>query len=182
MSETDSTPVESRSGRDGEKVLDDGEDLAYQHREWTAQRIGWVVMGLLVVAALLGLLGSMGPLSTAHSATPDESLGVSYLRFERHHAPARLVVQVAPEAVEAGEVRLWLDEDYLGTLGLQSIVPEPESMELGAERVTYVFAVGEGSGPMEIVFMYQHDGFWQQDARLGLVNGPSVEFDQFIFP
>ncbi|WP_324277336.1 hypothetical protein [Blastococcus brunescens] len=30
---------------------------AFQRREWKAERIGWVLMVLLVVAALVGLLG-----------------------------------------------------------------------------------------------------------------------------
>lgn len=182
MSAVDGSPGDTGPGRDEEKVLDDGEDISYQRREWVAQRIGWSAMALLVVAALLGLLGSMGPLASAYTAAPDESVGVSYMRFERHHAPARLVVGVAPESVEGGEVRLWLDADYVESLGLQSIVPEPESVELGAERITYVFPVSEGNGLMEIIFQYEHDGFWHQDARLGLVDGASLEFYQFIFP
>lgn len=182
MNSVDGSPADTGSGRDGEKVLDDGEDISYQRREWVAQRIGWSAMALLVVAALLGLLGSMGPLASAYTEAPDESIAVSYMRLERHHAPAWFVVEVAPESVLDGEVRLWLDANYLETLGLQSIVPEPESVELGAERITYVFPVGEGNGPLEIIFQYEHDGFWHQDARLGLVDGASLEFYQFIFP
>lgn len=182
MSGADSAPVEYGPERQGQRALDTGEDIAYQRREWIAQRIGWFVMTLLVVAALLGLLGSMGPLASAHSEASDGSIGVSYMRLERHHAPARLVVEVAPESAINEEVRLWIDAEYVKTLGLQSIVPEPDSVELGAERITYVFPVGEGDGPMEITFQYEHEGFWRQDIQLGLVDGASVEFYQFIFP
>jgi hypothetical protein len=92
------------------------------------------------------------------------------------------VVEVAPGAAVDGEVRVWMDAEYLATLGLQSIVPEPDSVELGAERITYTFPVGEANGPMEITFQYEHEGFWQQDIQLGLVDGASLEFHQFIFP
>ena len=178
----DSKPVEPSSGREDQRSFDMGEDVAYQYREWTAQRIGWIVMALFVLAALLGMLGSMGPLASAYNEAPDGSIGVKYMRLERHHAPARFVVEVAPESVVDGEVRLWLDTDYLTTLGLQSVVPEPDRVELGAERITYVFSVAEGDGPMDITFQYEHDGFWRQDVQLGLVDGASLEFYQFIFP
>jgi hypothetical protein len=178
----DSNPVEPGLGREDQRSFDMGEDIAYQHREWTAQRIGWLVMALFVLAALLGLLGSMGPLASAYAEASDGSIGVNYMRLERHHAPARLVVEVSPESVVDGEVRLWMDADYLTSLGLQSIVPEPDSVELGAERITYVFTVSEGDGPMEITFQYEHHGFWRQEVQLGLVHGTSLEFSQFIFP
>lgn len=92
------------------------------------------------------------------------------------------MIEVAPEFLETSEARLWLDAEYVQTIDLQSIVPEPESVELGSERVIYVFAIGEGNRPMGITIGYEHDGLWQQEARLGLANGVTVEFSQFIFP
>jgi len=174
--------VEDGPGRHDEHLLDAGVDIDFQRREWTVQRIGWAAMALLVLAALLGLLGSAGPLATAEKTASDGSLAVSYQRLERHHAPGRFTVDVAPAFVEAGEVRLWLDADYVRVLEIQSIVPEPESVELGADRVIYAFTVREGSGSMEITFFYEHDGYWQQDAQLGLTNGVPVTFGQFVFP
>lgn len=64
MSWNENTRVEGGSGLEAEHVLDEGRDIAYQRREWIAQRIGWVTIALLVVAALLGLLGSVGPSAT----------------------------------------------------------------------------------------------------------------------
>lgn len=175
-------PVENRSGRENEQLLDEGRDLAYQHREWVVQRIGWVIIALVIVAALLGLTGSVGPFAAAHKVATDGSIEISYTQLERHHAPADLVIEVGPGFAEANEVRLWLGADYAHSLGVQSIVPEPDSVELAPERVTYVFTVVEGEGPLEITFSYEHDGFWKQEARLGLENGTPVEFSQFIFP
>lgn len=182
MDHDESGPVEGGTGRENERQLDEGLDFAYQHREWVAQRIGWVSIALLVVAALLGLTGSVGPFATAQKEAPDGSIEIAYTRLERHHAPADLMIRVAPGFAESGEVHLWLEADYVHSLGLQSIVPEPESVELAPERVIYVFAVAEGDGPLEITFTYEHDSFWQQDARLGLTNGAPVEFSQFIYP
>jgi hypothetical protein len=37
--------------------LEVNEELEFQRRDWMAQRVGWTVMALVVVVALLGLLG-----------------------------------------------------------------------------------------------------------------------------
>ena len=37
--------------------MDVDADVRFQHWVWTAQRIGWIIIGLLVAAALAGLFG-----------------------------------------------------------------------------------------------------------------------------
>jgi hypothetical protein len=44
----------------GDLELD--QDLAFERRTWTVERVAWVAMGLMGIAALAGLLGP-GPLS-----------------------------------------------------------------------------------------------------------------------
>ena len=39
------------------------QDLCQERREWKIQRVGWLLMALMLVAALAGLLGP-GPLSS----------------------------------------------------------------------------------------------------------------------
>ena len=43
-------------------------------------------------------------------------------------------------------------------------------------------ATGQGDGPLTVTFFYKHDGFWRQRARVGLVDGPSLGFTQFMLP
>lgn len=159
-----------------------GHAIAYQRKDWTAQRIGWAVMGLLVVLALAGLLGGGGPLADAEVDAADSSLRVRYLRLDHHRGEGELSVEIAAEFLSAGEARLWVDRSYIEGLGLESIVPEPDQVELEPERVVYVFAVGEGSGPVTVRFSYRHEGYWRDRAELGLVNATPVEFSQFVFP
>ena len=58
--------------------LEVDEDLPFQRRAWVAQRIGWVLMALFVLAAAVGLLGA-GPLSHARIDVP----GLMTLEYER---------------------------------------------------------------------------------------------------
>jgi hypothetical protein len=159
-----------------------GRDIEFQDKEWTAQRIGWVLMVLIVLLAAVGLLGNSGPLARAEREAADGSLAVNYFRLDRHHGPGDLSIEVSPEFVQGGEIHLWLDQDFASRLEIMRVMPEPESVEIGPERVVYVFAVGEQGSPLTISFAYEHDGFWLEEGRLGLMNGEAVEFTQFLFP
>ena len=159
-----------------------GRSIEFQRKEWRVQRVGWAVMGLIVVLASLGLLGSNGPFAKAEREAADGSLEVSYLRLDRHHAPGELSVEVAPEFALEGEIRLWIEQDFADRLEFTSIVPEPERVEIQADQIVYVFAVGDQSGPLPITYFYEHNGYWREGGRLGLVNGEAIELSQFVFP
>ena len=73
--------------------LEIAQDLAFQRREWTIQRVAWAVMALVALAGLLGLFGGAGPLTRA--AAGNGALRLDYARFERKHAPTELRLQVA---------------------------------------------------------------------------------------
>ncbi len=167
-----------------EKGAISGEDIAYERREWVIQRIAWVVMGLVVVAALLGFLGSNGPFATATLTAPDDSFQVEYVRIDHHNAVSELEITIAPEMVEDGQVRLWFDSAFIHNLGVESVLPEPESVESGSERVTYVFAVSDfdARGPLDVTFSYDREGYWWQHGHLGVEGGGDVELRQFVFP
>src|SRR4029079_12532418 len=56
------------------------EDMDFQRRSWTVERAGWLILGVVMVAALVGLFG-YGPVSKAHLNGND--LKLSYERFQR---------------------------------------------------------------------------------------------------
>lgn len=85
--------------------LEVDQDLAFERKSWAAQRIGWGVMTLAIVAALAGLLGS-GPASRTRAETPDGAIAVEYDRFVRANAPTDLDVSVGRGAIRDGVVRL----------------------------------------------------------------------------
>lgn len=175
------------SGQGGERTdelkINEPHDIAYLRREWTLQRIGWVVMTAIVVAALIGLLGTPGFASTTHLTAADGSFSLEYGRIERHHAPTDLTIEVTPEAITNGDVRVWISRDYIDTVAIDSIFPEPESVEVEPDRIIYIFSTGEAvDGPLSITLKHEHDGYWQQEGELGLVDGASVTFTQFVFP
>ncbi len=103
-------------------------------------------MGLFILFALAGFMGE-GPKSKAVAGDLDEGIRIEYEEFSRQDAPQSLRIEVAGLAVQEGKVRLWIDEGYLRNMEIQSMLPEPESVEAGPDRHTFEFSVEEGKAP-----------------------------------
>jgi hypothetical protein len=100
------------------------QDLDFQRREWRAQRIGWVVMALIALAALLGLTGN-GVLARATAGSPTDPLRLEYSRFDRLQSPSTLEVEIAGDSVEGQQIELLIDRGYVQGVLIEKIVPEP---------------------------------------------------------
>jgi hypothetical protein len=158
--------------------LEHERDLTFQRREWRAQRIGWVVMVLLLLVGLSGILGS-GPLSTATVASGP--LQFDYARFERRHAPTEVEVAIGQGAVRDEQVALWLSTDYLEAIEITSIMPEPEEVEVMGDRVVYHFAA-EPAAEIRVVIALEHDEPGLTTGRVGLVDGEELAWWQVVYP
>ena len=125
--------------------LEIGEDMDVQRRTWRAERIGWLGMLVVVLAALLGVF-STGPLSSRTADTPAGDARVRHDRFLRHGAPAHVRIDLlAPPA--GGEIDVRLSYSFLESIDVENIHPRPLSGTSGAEGVRYRFAVsGAASG------------------------------------
>ena len=167
--------------RDEARSIQIEEDLTFQGHQMRFERIGWTVLGVLLVASLLGLLGQ-GPLSGATAGDEGDPIRVNYGRLERKSNPTTVTVELAPEAASEGEARVWIDRDWVNGVLIDSVVPEPESIEIDPRRLVYVFAAKPGEGPIEIVFHLEYEGWGWQSGEIGLDGGLSHEFGQVIYP
>lgn len=161
--------------------LEVGHDLAFQRREWTIQRVGWGVIGLVIVAALAGMTGS-GPLSRANAGSERDPLRVQFSRFDRIGAPTAIHVEIEGGAVPGEQVAVWLDNAYLDTVQIEQISPEPDSVVVGTDRMTHIFSVEEPGQPMEVMFNLRPERFGWRTGKVGLSGGPSLEFRQLVYP
>ena len=152
------------------------DDMPFQRRSWMLERIAWGVLGLLVLAALAGLFGS-GLLSSA--TANEDGLEVRYDRFMRLHGPSNLEV-TAP--VEGGEVRLSISAGYLDDLQVNTISPEPESVEAGDDGHVYVFAASEEASELVVVFDTEPERIGRLRGEIAVEGGPQVGFTQFVYP
>jgi len=162
--------------------LEIGEDIVYQRRAWAVERAGWVVVCLLLAAGLLGLCGSAGPLDRGTAGERDGPLFVQYPRFPRHGGQMTLTIRLGPESVRDGEARVRIDAAFLGRFQLESALPEPESVELDDDRLTYVFRAETATEPLVVTFTLRPERYGLQRGRIGIPDGPDVALRQFVYP
>jgi hypothetical protein len=128
-------------GRDVGLELED--DPRFRRRMWRVQRIGWILMQLIVLAGLAGLLGA-GPLSWAIAEDP-AGLRVEHARFVRADAPQAMRVRLPSSAPSTGTYRLAVSREFVNRVQIDSVVPSPVATEGFPDRIVYVFA---GGAPM----------------------------------
>jgi len=164
--------------------LEINEDLKSQRRTWLVQRVGWIVMALVVLAALVGLFGGAGLLGGAAKAgSEDAVVSASYERFLRFMKPTTLQIQLSQEAGKDGKVSVWVDRQYLDGLQVQQITPQPSSAKTGPERLTYVFEVDDPNRPAMVTFdLLPEQEIGALRGRVGVGDGEQVSFGQFVYP
>jgi hypothetical protein len=162
-------------------ALEIDQQLDVQRRTWTVQRYGWAVMGLLILAALLGLFGS-GPLSHTTIGTPDGALELQYERFWRLLSPTTLRVTLRPAAAHDKEVSVWLSQRYLDRVVVRQVTPQPRRVEAEAERLHYTFSASQMGPPITVSFNVEPEQSGRVTGRLGLASGQVLDFTQFIYP
>ena len=145
---------------------------------WRAQRVGWWLLGMFVVAAALGVFGN-GPASSHRVADPRSQLTLEYERFTRIDAPTQMRVEIAPPAGTQA-VELWLARDYAEHIEMEAISPPPASAAAGREALFYRFRVADG--PTTITFAYKARKTGGVHAAIGLAGTPGIGFTQWVYP
>jgi hypothetical protein len=167
----------------GEIEID--QNLEHLRREWRFQRIGWLLMLLVVLAALAGLFGR-GPLAKASGGAPNAPARLEYERIVRYTSPTQLTVLLSPEAIEEGIARIWLEREYIQAVEIDRIVPEPEQEEAaeqqGVPGILYTVRVVGTGQPARVHFYIKPDHYGMQRGRIGLLDRSPVTFEQFVLP
>ena len=160
--------------------LEVAEDLVFQKREWMVERIGWAAMALLVLLGLLGLFGD-GPISRAEKTSPG-GLKIAYERFERRTNPTLIDLEFPPEAVQNGQLRWWINRDFVKRVQIDGIFPNPEQQETTPDRLIYINNVPDAAGTIQIRLNISAEKSGRLPVEIGWLDGESLQFSQFIFP
>lgn len=149
-------------------------EYEYHRREWAAQRIGWVVMTLLLVAALAGLFSS-GPLSDVTAQVGSHQ--VEYERFARYGARTKLIVTTHSEVL-VGDLPVRISHPFIDAHRIEAITPEPRSMSDAGDAVEFVF---DASSTTRIVFRLEPDVVGRHTGELR-IGADAARLSQFIYP
>ena len=161
--------------------LEINEDIAHERLEWRIERIGWVIMGVILLAALAGVVGP-GPLSKSTRSDHNSKLQLEYERFARFQAPTVLRIQLASGVAQAGKVRLWISRDYIENAEVKHIDPEPESVEVSEDRMTYTFITRNASRPTALTYHLEPNMYGQTALNIGVEELTQLSVPQFIYP
>jgi hypothetical protein len=159
--------------------LKDEEDLAFQRLEWRVQRVGTLILVLIVLAAALGAFGG-GPLARGSAHTPDDTLQLRFERFVRREAPTTLEVDIATGASAVDEQTLSLSRAYVDAISIGHVTPAPLRVEQDALHVHFVFR-RRANGPLRIRFDLTPSAAGRIRAEAGVPGHAPLTFTQFAY-
>ena len=156
------------------------EHYGSQRRGWMADRIGWAVMAIVIVAALTGLFGN-GFIGLRNAKDNTGLLEVEYNRFGRNGADITLTVVVRESAAAQSEIAIWLSNEYLDAVRIDDIRPTPDATEAHANGLKFTFLTA--GGDLEAMFDLTGGKVGPVSGLVGL-GGPqgAASFDQFFYP
>ena len=154
-------------------------DESFQSNEWRIQRVGWVVWSLVIIAGIIGLLGS-GPLSHKEIVAADRSLTVAYDRYLHYHHPTQLTLSVGEIADD--ELRIKFNRELLDQLQVERIEPQPTKAELTDDGVIYTFLKKSSSQNAKVIFHVDYEHFGAHHGTVEVVGHQPLTVNQFVYP
>ncbi len=158
--------------------LEINQDLAVQARMWKIQRVGWAVIGVIVLSGLSGLFAH-GPLSYTTGGDRHGALWVEYERFGRNQASSELRIHVRPAS---DPVRIWIGPDYTAKVDILRIVPEPAISRVDGAGFTFEVAAMGKDEPGTITVNLQFHAVGRMAVEVRSPGSPAIPIRQFIYP
>ena len=148
------------------------DEIDLHQKGWIVQRIGWVFLALIVIAASLGLFGN-GLLSKTSKA--EKNVSIEYERFARFESQTELTIK-ALNLRDGVEIRI--PQSYLRNMELEKSIPQPTRQRLAQEHLILSFDAQE-SASLTLVFNPTTTG---TVAAVFEVNRERLNISHFIYP
>jgi len=156
------------------------QDLVLQQRTWRVQRIGWVVLALIVLCGTLGLFGGIGPLNSTSTQAADGSMVVHYPRFGRYVGPTEFAIELPATRASGGTIELALERAYLDQWEMYGISPQPDGEKAVGDWMVYEFSVGEAAMRIDFHGRPHTVGWLRGRVRVG--DGEPVALATWVHP
>ncbi len=158
----------------------DMDGIEFERKEWVVQRIGWVVISLLIVAAALGVFGH-GPLTHRTGEAADGTLSVDYDGVIRNTGVAVATFRTGDAAIDDEAVTLRLGRDLVTGWRIEDINPKPSTESSDADWLIWEFDLLGDSAPVVEVH-YRGDGLGRHSGEVRVGDGAPVRVSQWIQP
>lgn len=145
----------------------------------TFQKFGFVILGLILLAAFLGLFGK-GLLSA--TVKTDGNLAISYEKFIRQQASSVYQITISPKINSNTKVvKLWINQSFYKNLSLKSVIPTPAIEEISDDKVLYTFNVSNPD-KINITLVIEPEELGVIASEIGLSSGERIQLNQLIYP
>ena len=147
--------------------------------EANARRFGFFVLLFIVLAALGGLF-SRGHFSHVERSSADNTLTLSYERFNRHQSDVDM--KIFAKAAGDETLTVTLGGDFMRAFKIDTLQPQPDKTWSQGENL--VLEYGRSSllsgGTLWLGLLPQQPG--SSTSTVTLNNGPPLSFWQFTYP
>ena len=152
------------------------ENMRLQNAFWAWERATWVVLAIITLIALTGALAH-GPLSERTVA--DGGLSVTYERFQRVTALARLSARIS--GAYGRESSLMLSPAFADNFQIADIEPRPLRSSAGPLGLEFVFQA-PAAGELSVVIWSQPRSFGRFDLTAAADPHGRVAFSVLVYP
>jgi hypothetical protein len=156
-------------------ALEVNEEPVFQRTFWQLQRVAWLLLGLLLVAAGLGLTGDMGYF--ARQTTGDELMSVESPRIMRRNSVNFFSFSIASNK---SKTIVHFDTAFGNAFNMTSMTPQPIEAYATPSGIAYGFALtGPGAKTLRIAVISGLNG--SVDYTI-VVDGQMVMLSTLILP
>lgn len=152
------------------------EDLDFEKRWFTFERIAWVLLGLLITGACLGALG---PGMISNRVAEREGLRVHYSALIR--AKSAHDFHVRASSVTGKELHLRVTGDLAAATRPSMSSPQPSSETAADDAIVYTYTVQPGT-PAEITLTQRPGKPGRSTGAISIEGGSSVTLSQIVLP
>ena len=163
-----------------EMELELEQDNDFQEKNWKAERVAWIIMTLIIIAALSGILG-IGPLSKRTLGSAEEGFKVEFHSLLRYRKEVPMRITIKPN-IYSTDYRIRINKTFLKGMTTEKIVPEPEITYIGKDDYIYSFRLVDATAETTIAFYMKPETTGNKKLIIGEENGESKEMDIFIYP
>lgn len=139
---------------------------------WKIQRVGWVIMLLIILAGTTGIYGS-GPFSYRKQIISGNIL--QYEFFLRYQSETQIKFKLTNQT---GITSIGIPIDYMNSFEVKHITPQPIESRIANKQLLYFFAA---TGDADIEFILKPESYLNVSGNI-MVNGTAFPVKHFIYP
>lgn len=152
---------------------------------YVAQRVGWILLALFLLLAIVGLFGD-GPIASSSTSSSADGVTVrlEYDRFARSRSPQSLRLSIDAPGATADRVAVTLSGDLADGIQVESTSPQGPEGAFVSDPVLE-WRVDDWSEPLVVTVHYEAEAWWWLDGEVRVTVGDvsqSISISQLLFP